>query len=628
MRGNLAYMVLMSVAYIPIGLSKPDECPALIAGRAWEPLRIKVLTGAMDAINATQSATLMTDILPRAVAFWENAMRIRRTGSPFRNHKRTTRTCGRTVLSKALLSSLDGHTSCAGGCMPFWSPIDEMGGASGGITTPDFVLILTASTPLKAVGHSIGYASPCAKDECGRPTIGFVNLNAKLFEEANNNDTIMSVLIHEMAHTLGFTDGFADWRWPDGSRRIERPKSVRYTVRKDRRGMLDARFGWSWTPFTTLHRYTYPTGIVESIATRGFGAGSTCRCPIDPTKTYTNEDLTDCLRHPGNCAWAVTTPKVKEAARDFFDCETLEGMEFENQKFSSLNEIINTHWKSKLVEGEFMNPQTSPFTLYVSPLTFAFFEDSGWYQMNYSMTSSLVRGATWGYKQGCAFVQQKCISDETGATQRPPMFPNAFCANNNQQCTPDGRGVGQCAVNYPASFTLPQYRYNTTSGLGHRVQDFCPAFIFVYKDWLAHPAGRCLMKAPPSGSLAAADSQFTYAFIRCLGGGEMVKQSYEVNIEATVIGVCTEDGQLLNDHAPGAGKIICSSPAIICAQFRYPHLTASSNANRQVTGVPQPTLPLEGIPFVLNISPIPTKLTNRMKWRPLAPRPPPTLTVV
>ena len=607
------------------GAGKPDLCPALIAGREWVPLRIKVLLGATDAITPDQLATLTTELLPRAVAFWEKSMRIRPTGSPFRAHK-IEKKCGHTVLSKNLLKSIDGFTNSAG------SLFSGNGSATVDSGPANFVLFVTATKPLRGRGMSYAYGCPGAMDECGRPSIGHVNVNAKAFDGYYNTDKLIAMILHEMAHTLGFVANFADWRLPDGTRRIKAPKTLKYHTRRDRSGFAPARLGFSWKPFTIDYVYTYPTGIVESIATRGFGSGSTCRCPIDPNKKYTNDDLADCMGNPGNCAFAITTPKVKAAAREFFDCDSLEGMEFENQ-LANLQFIINPHWKVRLVHGEFLNFGLSVSTDYVSPMTFAFFEDSGWYQMDYSMTSTPVRGVTWGYKQGCAFVQQKCISDETGEAQRPSTFPDAFCALTAPQCSPDGKGVGQCRswASYPAP-TLSQYRYNASvERRGPRAFDSCPVFLTFTNDWAPHPTDRCLMKEAWSSEPAANGSSVGpepfIATVRCLPGGGSAGQesSYEVFTDGTVRGVCTEAGQILTYSAEtGAGTemITCSSPALICAQFRYPHLPASSQANQNMDGIGESDLPLEGTPFVLNISPI--KQKGRKKWHILA-TPTPTM---
>jgi hypothetical protein len=66
--------------------------------------------------------------------------------------------------------------------------------------------------------------------------------------------------------------------------------------------------------------------------------------------------------------------------------------------------------------------------LHISPLTFAFFEDSGWYKMDYSYATTLVEGAFWGYKAGCDFVQNKCIDPGTGDLVNSVTHDREFCS--------------------------------------------------------------------------------------------------------------------------------------------------------------------------------------------------------
>ena len=627
MSGSRACTALTLLSFIASVTGKQDACPDLIAGREWEPLRIKVLLGATDAITSDQLAILTTELLPRAVAFWEKSMRVRRTGSPFRAHEKIHSPCGHTVITRTLLDLVDnGYTSGCLRCGP--RPARERGDES---PAASYVLIVTATAPhADAVTH-IAYSCECAIDECGRPTVGHLQVNSVLLSGGFSEDAIISALVHEIAHTLGFRARFADWRFPDGTRRIQDPKSIRYFVRKDRRsgGEYRATFGRPLNPFARAYVHTYTMGIVESIAIRGFGDGSTCRCPTDPTKTYTDEDLADCFANRSNCAFAVTTPRVKAAVQEFFGCDDLEGMELENHH-GGFPYILNPHWKPRLVNGEIMNPTLSLAPSYISPMTFAFFEDSGWYQMDYSMTSSLVKGATWGYKQGCAFAREKCVNDETGEVQRPPFFTNAFCAISDYQCSPDRRGDASC-IRGMSPIVLPQYQYKNGIGGSHRFFDFCPVLVNTASDWskFTDPpstSARCLMGTRTSDYSGPDKPTPTHTTVRCIGATNSSRQSYEVTSSGRVRGVCADEGLAMIYPLNGGWStevLFCADPALICAQFRYPHLPASSKLNQQVDGVAQPNLPIDASPSIFHIAPIPTKppptpKRKRRLWRQLA----------
>jgi hypothetical protein len=111
------------------------------------------------------------------------------------------------------------------------------------------------------------------------------------------------------------------------------------------------------------------------------------------------------------CAFAITTPKVTKAVRDFFDCDSLQGAEIENQKSQMSCVIFDSHWKQRLFGDEYMTPSSTGGAQFISPITFAFLEELGWYRMKYSNTTPLIPGAQWGYKSGCEFVNEKCIDD-------------------------------------------------------------------------------------------------------------------------------------------------------------------------------------------------------------------------
>jgi len=102
---------------------------------------------------------------------------------------------------------------------------------------------------------------------------------------------------------------------------------------------------------------------------------------------------------------------------------------------------------------------------YISEITIALFEDSGWYKANY-FTGGLFR---YGKNKGCDFVQNKCINNQQSA------FPNEFCTTDGApMCFASLTAKGFCRLQ--TGLTIPQaYQYfaDATKG-GYTNSDFCP----------------------------------------------------------------------------------------------------------------------------------------------------------
>ena len=99
----------------------------------------------------------------------------------------------------------------------------------------------------------------------------------------------------------------------------------------------------------------------------------------------------------------VKTPKVIEFAKKYFGCNTIEGVELENQgtEGSALS-----HWEAKILLGEYMTSEMYQDELAISEITLAFLEDSNWYKANY-YTGGLMR---FGKNKGCNFITKHCLS--------------------------------------------------------------------------------------------------------------------------------------------------------------------------------------------------------------------------
>ncbi|RNE95235.1 leishmanolysin, partial [Trypanosoma rangeli] len=164
--------------------------------------------------------------------------------------------------------------------------------------------------------------------------------------------------------------------------------------------------------------------------------------------------------------WVVSSPKVKDLARKYYNCPTLEGMELEDGggEGARLN-----HWKERNARGELMSPR-GPY-MYYSAFTLAAFEDMGVYKVNYSMADTL----RWGNNSGCGLLENKCFIN--GRTAYSDMFCSVV--QKYQQgllCTHDRLSLGSCGLTTYSKPFPPEYQYfdPPTTGCDSEFMDYCP----------------------------------------------------------------------------------------------------------------------------------------------------------
>ncbi|XP_018646421.1 unnamed protein product [Schistosoma mansoni] len=110
--------------------------------------------------------------------------------------------------------------------------------------------------------------------------------------------------------------------------------------------------------------------------------------------------------------YSFVTPKIKAAAKKHFRCANLNGADLENQHQTG---EIGSHWEGRLYSNEIMAGRIQ-VDYSVSRVTLSFFEDSGWYNVNYK------KAMKWFYGRnlGCNFVMKSCF--EYAEIQRHHML--------------------------------------------------------------------------------------------------------------------------------------------------------------------------------------------------------------
>ena len=164
----------------------------------------------------------------------------------------------------------------------------------------------------------------------------------------------------------------------------------------------------------------------------------------------------------GKTVTMLASDNVKAKSRDSFGCSSLEGLELQDTGGSGTE---FSHWASRVMYNELMNPQLLLLEPVYSEMTLALLEDSGWYMPDYSYGQTI----QWGYQKGCNFFNEDCIVNQEAA------FPE-FCADQTGEYVCDFNlfGYGPCYFSqYSGIPTYEQYFSDTTLG-GDPLADYCP----------------------------------------------------------------------------------------------------------------------------------------------------------
>jgi hypothetical protein len=387
----------------------------------------------------------------------------------------------------------------------------------------------------------------------------------------------VNVFFHEILHLLAFhTTGMTRFRklGTDEPRITVVPgKTTKYYTCE-----IDATTGTpqvTWdvnpTPGTVVYAHHFLPGILEAIDARGLKAAD-CSCPLDPKRTYTNEDIENCLEHPNHCAVAIVTEKVAEETRKYFQCPSAKGMEIENgnNRRSCHLWFTGSHWKTRVLKGEIMNYQTFTRFEFVSRITLALLEDSGWYKVvDYSLFDPPVPGMTWGHMKGCSFLLDSCVRSKQSV-----LDPDGFCTwqdPNAVKCSTDALTILSCTGaadirTKPASYPkLAQYQYLADEGIffdNWAHFDHCPVF---------HDASisSCIdSKSELAGVKGAHSRCFMNLISRnpsCLPAKcSSDRKSYTIQIASGKKKSCTSAGENVDG-------MVCQDPKIICSDLNGFH---------------------------------------------------------
>lgn len=224
-------------------------CEASIEGVPWEPLRLGVhfIDLEADLPDKPMRDFIRSEAVPRAVAFWQKTLMVRRAQAPVR----AARSCGSRwphgvcysvyykgggascgyingtaiMIPDEYLDELTTFKECYGDDTCGYPTVYPAG---EGYSDVDMVILVTAKHD-SACGINgngvIAFALSCQRDQCDRPTFGLVNVCPQMINVDSEyaKDNLVGTMTHELAHALVFSAyKYPLFRYADGSPRVPR----------------------------------------------------------------------------------------------------------------------------------------------------------------------------------------------------------------------------------------------------------------------------------------------------------------------------------------------------------------------------------------------------------------------
>jgi leishmanolysin len=168
----------------------------------------------------------------------------------------------------------------------------------------------------------------------------------------------------------------------------------------------------------------------------------------------------------GKTVRMVSTPTVRDFARTFSGCSTLEGAEVEDEE---ANGPEGSHWERKVFFDEVMAASGGGASA-LSGLTLGFLQDMN---VGYTVTMSGAEQMTWGAQDGCAPFDHKC---NTAAGLRDKYFCFDDPSARSDKCTFNFKAVGECLVGSRPTAFPSYFQYYSSPNVGGvgLFMDGCP----------------------------------------------------------------------------------------------------------------------------------------------------------
>jgi leishmanolysin-like peptidase len=153
----------------------------------------------------------------------------------------------------------------------------------------------------------------------------------------------------------------------------------------------------------------------------------------------------------GKLFYEIVTPTVRQVVRNQFNCQQMGGARIENQPTNDGN-CFGSHWEARLFASDVIAAIKIPTLQFLTPLTLALFDDSGWYISDFSVASV----SPFGHGRGCDFVFEDCIVDGEVSEWGKGIFCNDLEGSfMEQRCDLNHKYITRCDLvdfaNYPGA---------------------------------------------------------------------------------------------------------------------------------------------------------------------------------
>jgi len=393
-------------------------------------------------------------------------------------------------------------------------------------------------------GTYLASSTYCSTDQFDRPVAGMLHLClSRSFFHHNNKKYGQVTVLHELGHILGFnSQSLAHFR--------DKETGEPLTPRDANGDVIDKRIEC--------------TGVGEA---RGFAT-----VPLPSMDILRFHEV-----RGGQRVAHIVTPNVRQVARNHFDCQSLQGAELESYTIRTIDrnqtdffdQCISDHWERRLFKADIMNPIVDSVlsSTHISPLTLAYFMDSGWYDIN---VTSAAEPDTWGRAVGCSFVNDQCIA-------QPNNEPTSefFCAQSHQEgCSDDMLGKAVCSMVIYNNDLPFEYRYfdNHAIGGGDPGLDFCPSFVGSSRDLCSTEDSRiCRLEEFGTNSRClTGKASRTPSVPLCVPIACVVDEKVPYVRVDKMWEKCEFEGQVIQSWYDDEEFVICPDPVQTCPSFYCP----------------------------------------------------------